>query len=121
MSSYDDLMNLRKSEQTLLEIQQKFNQFDGKDIKDVRNRLYSLIVNTVKKHDLYREDEKSVVNLYRDSNKLVGPEISIGIDKSNKVWICDDGLWGTVFGINEQIQEIEAYRSESKMFIGKAK
>lgn len=110
-------MNAREAYTVLNKMVDAFSKFDGKPADAVRQELHK----TIKKFEsgeygwkFYRKDDTETkrVKLWAYQETLehdMHPDFEIGVDENNKVWIQNDILWKTIFGLKEQMEEESAY------------
>jgi len=51
-----------------------------------------------------RKDNDGKIELWNLNEAMV----IIAVGNNGKIWICNDALWGTICGMNEQVQEYQA-------------
>ncbi|MDF2534164.1 MAG: hypothetical protein K0R18_321 [Bacillales bacterium] len=110
-------MNTKQQFDALEKVVNIFQKFDGKPVAQVRKELS----NTIKKLEtgklswmFARKDDIKTkrVKLWAYANCMahnMHPDIEIGVDENGKVWVQNDILWKTMYGLQEQMQEEEAY------------
>jgi hypothetical protein len=96
--------------------QKQFDGLNGQDLSDEsRKKLAKLVKDAQNKGGFYRKDENKTVNLYHLKESMLhgmAADISVGITEDYKIWVCDDGLWGTMTGYYEKEAERKAYTSQ---------
>ncbi|MNK38788.1 hypothetical protein D3C87_573840 [compost metagenome] len=111
-------MNAREAYKTLEKMVNVFAKFDGQHVEKVRKELHK----TIKKFEsgeygwqfLRKDDEETKrVKLWAYQETMdhnMHPDFEIGIDENNKIWIQNDILWKTLYGLKEQMEEESAYQ-----------
>lgn len=115
-------MNTKQQFNALEKVVSVFEKFNGKQLTKVRKELHE----TVKKLEagqiagwrFVRQDNKETKRIqlwaYRNCfEHNMHPDFEIGVSTNGEVWVQNDILWKTLYGLQEQMQEEAAYEDKA--------
>lgn len=103
--------SIRKEMNFLLDVANTFSDMNGKPVKEVRGNL-SRFLEELKGTEFERVDRDKMVTLRIGGMPDQLAEVVVIGSMDSKLFVEQDRLWKTIFGLQEQIQEMEAYEYE---------